>query len=73
MSSHASDTDSMPLDGDTPLTRDERLAIRRILREEERRSWAMRKLRVLVPILVACVVAVWQVWEWVARHLRWQP
>lgn len=67
------DSDTMPLEGDTPLTPTERKALRRLLREDERATWAWKKLRVLVPAGVTAVVALWQGWEWVSRHIRWAP
>ncbi len=66
------DSDSLPLDGDIDLTPAERLMVRRMIREEERASWARRKLRVLVPAGVAVVVALWQVIEWGRAHIAWK-
>lgn len=67
------DSDNMPLDGDTELTSVERKMLREMLREQERMSWARKKLKVLVPALVAVVVAIWQIIEWLQRHIRWNP
>lgn len=63
------DSGSMPLDGQPDLSEAERLALRRIIRDEERASWARSKLRVFVPGAVAIVVAVWQAVEWIRNHV----
>lgn len=68
-----SDTDSLPLDGDPELTTEERLALRKLLRDEERASWAWRQLRVLAPVAVAVVVGMWQFWDWLAKHVKVTP
>lgn len=67
------DTDGMPLDGESELTPAERRALRRIIRDDERATWARRKLRVLVPAGVGVVVALWQGAEWVVRHITFKP
>lgn len=65
------DSDTMPLEGETPLTPTERKALRSIIREAERASWAWKKMRIFVPAGVTVVVAGWQAWEWLSRHVRW--
>lgn len=68
------DSDSMPLDGDAPLTPDERKHLRRLLRDDDRATWARRQLRHLVwPAVTACVFAVWQAGQWVVNHVRVAP
>jgi hypothetical protein len=63
----------MPLDGESDLTPAERRAIRAIIRETERMTWARKKLRVLAPAFVAVVVVIWQLVEWVQKHIRYTP
>lgn len=36
---------------------------------DERASWARKKLAVIVPALVAVVVAIAQAWEWLRSHV----
>ena len=67
----AEPSDTLPLDGAADLTAAERLAIRKVLRDNERASWALRKLRLLVPLAVASVVGVYQAVDWLLRHVRW--
>lgn len=67
------DTDSLPLDGDKDLTPDERLMLRKMMREEERASWARRRLKIFLPAVVAVVAAVWQVADWAIRHIQVRP
>jgi uncharacterized membrane protein len=64
-------SDRVPLDGHDELSAAERKALREMLREAERMSWARKKMRVIVPIGVAAVVAIWQVVEWVSKHIRY--
>lgn len=67
------DTDPMDLDGDRPLNKAERDHLRRIMRDDDRTSWALKKMRVVVPMVVAIVVAAWQAWDWLAKHVRVTP
>ena len=67
------DTDSLPLDGDKELTSAERLMLRKMMRDEERASWARRRLKILIPALVAVVAAVWQAADWAIRHIQVRP
>ena len=67
------DTDSLPLDGDKELTSDERLMLRKMMRDEERASWARRRLKILIPAFVAVVAAVWQAADWAIRHIQVRP
>lgn len=67
------DSDGMPLDGESELTPAERRALRRMIRDDERATWARRRLRVLVPVGVSIVVALWQAIEWVVKHVRVTP
>jgi hypothetical protein len=67
------ETEPMDIDGDVPLTVEERRHIRRLLRDDDRTTWAMKKLRVLMPIVVGAVVAAWQIWDWAARHIKVTP
>lgn len=67
------DSDGMPLDGEADLTPAERRELRRMIRDDERAVWARRKLRFLVPVLVAVVTAIWQAVEWAVKHVRVTP
>lgn len=66
------DTDSLPLNGDTDLTAAERLMLRKMMRDEERASWARRKLRIVVPAGVAMVVGLWHLVEWARANISWK-
>ena len=71
--SHADyESDTMPL-GDSELTAEERKALRRLIRDDERASWAWKRLRVVTPVAVAVVVALWQAWDWAVRHVKVNP
>lgn len=67
------DSDHLPLDGRTPLSEAEIKHLRRLLRDDDRATWAMRQLRWILPAAVAIVVAVWQAIEWVVRHVKPSP
>lgn len=67
------DSDSIPLDGEAALTPDERRALRRIIRDDERASWAWKRLKIITPMVVASMVAIWQLVDWVIRHVRVTP
>lgn len=67
------DSDGIPLEGEPELTPAERLAVRRLLVADARASWARKQLRVLLPIAVACVVGLWQLFEWVRAHISFKP
>lgn len=71
--SDSEDTDGMPLDGEAELSPAERKALRRIIRDDARASWAWKRLKVLAPAMVGTVVAVWQVWDWIVKHVRVTP
>lgn len=59
------DSDSMPLGGED-LSPDERRALRRMIRDEERAQWAWKKLRLWVPIVGSSLYGLLQLWD----HLR---
>lgn len=67
------ETDGMPLDGEAELTPDERKALRRLIRDDERASWAWKRLKVLMPAMVALVVGIWQAFDWVVKHVKVSP
>lgn len=67
------DTDDMPLDGEADLTIAERRALRRMLRDDERASWAWRKLRVWVPIVGSALYGAFQAWDWLVKHVKVTP
>ena len=62
----------MPID-DAELSPAERKALRRMLRDEERSSWAWKRLRVVTPVVVTVMVALWQAWDWFVKHVRVTP
>lgn len=66
------DSDTIPLP-DSDLTAVERKALRRLLRDEERATWAWKRLRIVTPMVVGAMVALWQAWDWLARHVRFTP
>ncbi len=63
----------MDLDGDEPLTPDERQHLRRLIRDDDRMTWARRKMRVFVPGAVAVVIGLWQCLLWIRDHVRVSP
>jgi hypothetical protein len=67
------DTDGIPLDGEPELTEAERKMFRRMLRDDERASWAWRKVRVWVPIVGSSIFALFQAWDWLAKHVTLKP
>jgi hypothetical protein len=61
-----------PLDLDdpgAPLSAEEREHIRRILRDDDRATWARKKLMVLAPIAVGVVTMAFQLWDWARSHV----
>jgi hypothetical protein len=52
-----------------PLTPEECEHLRRILRDDDRASWARKKLMVLAPILVGVVTVVVQLYDWARAHV----
>jgi hypothetical protein len=69
----ADDSDTLPLEGEPELSPAERLMLRRMIRDEERATWARRRLRVLVPAMVAVVTMVWHAVDWAIKHVRVTP
>lgn len=67
------ETDGIPLDGEAELTPDERKALRSLIRDRERESWAWRRLRVIMPAVVAVVVGIWQAIDWIVKHVKVTP
>lgn len=65
-------SDMMPL-SDEPLSADESRAVRALLVKSDREKWALRRARVVVPVLVAVVTAAWQAIDWVLRHVTIKP
>ncbi|MGV0999707.1 MAG: hypothetical protein ACOYBQ_10305 [Fluviibacter sp.] len=59
----------VPLDG-RPLEEIEILALRQVLRDEDRTRWARKQLRVIAPAVVAIVTGVWSLWDWFLRHIK---
>jgi len=39
---------------------------------DERLTWARTKLRLITPLVVAFVVAVWGIVDWVSKHINWK-
>lgn len=64
------DSDPVPLDGKPPLGEQERLWVRRRMREDGRRQWARRRLGVLVLTLAA--VGSWAsgLVDYLAEHVQ---
>lgn len=52
----------------SPLTEREHKMLRAIIQEHEREAWARRRIRVLVPWVVAAVGAVWGFFEWFGKY-----
>jgi hypothetical protein len=59
-------------DPGAPLTPEECEHLRRILRDDDRRSWALKQIMVLTPIAVGAVTAVYQLWDWVRAHVSYK-
>lgn len=54
------------------LTEHERQRLRKILLDQDRTTWALRQLKIFVPMFTAFIVAGWQVWAWVADHIKFK-
>lgn len=67
------DTDDMVLDGEAELSATERRTLRRLILDDERATWARRRLRVLIPAVVAMVIAIYQFADWVLKHVKVTP
>jgi len=65
-------SDSMGLDGDEPLSPEERLHLRKLMRDDERLTWARRKAKVIVPALIALVIGIWQLIDWLRLHVTFK-
>ena len=48
-------------------------AARKLLRDDERASWAWRQLRVIAPLVVGVAVGLWQLWDWFVKHVKVTP
>lgn len=64
------DSGALPLDGAPDLNADERLALRRLLRDQERNNWALRKARWIVPLIVSMVVGFYHFIDWLVKHYK---
>ena len=62
-------SDPIPLDGAPELTSAERLAVRRWLRDQERMSWARRKIRPILVVLASVIAGGGAVFGWVRDHI----
>lgn len=62
-----------PLDGDSPFTAEERRRLRGLLVDDDRATWARKKIAVLVPIVVSLVGGLWVAGEWVVKHITLKP
>ena len=67
------ETDSMPLDGESPLTQAEVLRLRVLLREDDRATWLRKQIRVFTPWLVATVAAAYSFGSWIVSHWKAAP
>jgi hypothetical protein len=54
------------------LTPDEVTKVRELISQDERATWAWKKVRFLVPVIVAVIVAIWQAFSWLREHVRFQ-
>ena len=54
------------------LTPDEVEKVRDLINEAERATWAWKKVRIVIPALVAVVVAIWHGIDWLMKHVRFQ-
>jgi hypothetical protein len=73
MTDQTDQTDPLePHDPGGPLTSEEKEHIRRILRDDDRRSWALKQIMVLTPIAVGVVTVVYQLWDWVRSHVSFK-
>jgi hypothetical protein len=64
------DSGALPLDGAPDLNEDERLALRRLLRDQERNTWALRQARWIVPVIVSMVIGVYHFIDWLVKHYK---
>lgn len=63
------ESDPIPLDGDADLTASERLALRKLIREQERLTWARKQLRWIAVSIASAVAAGWALISWVRDHV----
>jgi hypothetical protein len=66
------DTDSAPL-SDAPLTPQENRALRGVLRDDERATWAWKKIKVIAPAVIGVAVVFVNSWDWLVKHVRFTP
>lgn len=61
-------TGAMPLT-DEPLTRDECMALRKLLRASDRKKWFARELKVIVPVVITVISILWGALAWLQSHV----
>ena len=66
------DSDPMPLTGEADLTSDERLAFRKWLRDQQRVQWLGRQLRWLAPLVTGIAVGLWQLVDFINKHVHFK-
>lgn len=71
MSRPPPNTDVADLDGMTPLSEGELRRLRKLLLDDDRATWLRKQIRILLPVVVTAVAAIWGVWEWASKHIRW--
>ena len=66
------ESDPIPLDGNPELEANERLWVRKAMRDDARMSWARRKLRWILVSLSAAVAGGWALFGWMRDHIAFK-
>lgn len=54
---------------DDGLTEDEIAAVRQIILDNERSTWALKQIKIIVPVLATIVIGLWQIGSWIFEHV----
>ncbi len=62
----------MPLDSEHPFSKEEIQRLRKLLRDDDRATWARKQMRVVLPWFVSIVVGAAALIDWVSKHIKWE-
>lgn len=65
------DSDAIPLDGAPEFTAQERLLLRKLMRDNAHLSWLKRRLHWFIPAVATFAAGVWAVINWIQTHITW--
>jgi hypothetical protein len=66
------DSGTIPLDGGPEFTPQERLLVRKLIRDTEHMSWLKKRLRWFIPGVAAFAASLWAVINWVQTNIHWK-